>query len=135
MWTSRKLRLLSLIRSSSSSPTQTIPLPSNGFCCSPVRGQIGFSWLRRLNGRAMCESSARAQPAAQNEKLMKKTFELDALRPEYDFSNLQVVARGSERSKGGSVELATDVAKVFPTAEAVNEALRFLIRIGKATPR
>ncbi len=67
---------------------------------------------------------------------MKKTFETDeTLRPEYDFSKLTVVSRGPGRAKGGSVEIAPDVAAVFPTAEAVNEALRFLIRIGKATPR
>lgn len=67
---------------------------------------------------------------------MKKSFDLeDTLRPEYDFSALTVVARGSKRPKGSAVELAADVAKVFPTAEAVNEALRFLIRIGKAAPR
>lgn len=67
---------------------------------------------------------------------MKKSFELDdTLRPEYDFSTLKVVARGPKRERGGSVELAADVAKIFPTAEAVNEALRFLIRIGRTTPR
>ena len=58
----------------------------------------------------------------------------DELRPEYDFSKLTVVARGPGRRKRGLVEIAPDVAKVFPTAEAVNEALRFLIRVGRATP-
>lgn len=70
------------------------------------------------------------------EEAMKKTFELeDTLRPEYDFSKLNVVAKGPGRKKSESIEIAPDVAKVFPTAEAVNEALRFLIRIGKAAPR
>ncbi len=70
------------------------------------------------------------------EKAMKKTFETDdSLKPEYDFASMTVVARGPGRKlKGGYVEIAPDVAKVFPTAEAVNEALRFLIKIGKATP-
>ncbi|MEX2244546.1 MAG: hypothetical protein WD716_11950 [Fimbriimonadaceae bacterium] len=44
-------------------------------------------------------------------------------------SKLTLVAKGPGR--GAKVELAPDVAKVFPTAEAVNEALRTLIRIGK----
>lgn len=63
-----------------------------------------------------------------------KTSELeDELRPEYDFGKLQVVARGPGRRKPGeaTVTLAPDVAEMFPTAEAVNEALRFLIRAAK----
>ncbi len=62
---------------------------------------------------------------------MKKTFELaDDLRPEYDFSKLTVVARGAGRRKPAenTVTLANDVAKLFPTSEAVNEALRLLAR-------
>ncbi|MCZ7580398.1 MAG: hypothetical protein M5U21_06220 [Fimbriimonadaceae bacterium] len=67
---------------------------------------------------------------------MRKKFSDDDLRPEYDFSKLTVVARGAgRREKGTSVEIAPDVAKVFPTSEAVNEALRFLIRMGKAAPQ
>ena len=63
---------------------------------------------------------------------MKKIYDCeDALRPEYDFTKLAVVARGPGRQRGETVTLAPDVARVFPTAEAVNEALRFLIRIGK----
>ena len=39
---------------------------------------------------------------------------------------------GRERkSFGGVVRLEPDVAEVFPDAEAVNEALRFLIRVTK----
>jgi len=59
---------------------------------------------------------------------MRKTTK-DDLRPEYDMSKLTLVAKGPGR--GARVELAPDVAKVFPTAEAVNEALRTLIRIGR----
>lgn len=61
---------------------------------------------------------------------MRKTTK-DELRPEYDLSKLTLVAKGSGRKGGATVELAPAVAKVFPTAEAVNEALRFLIRVGK----
>lgn len=57
----------------------------------------------------------------------------DELRPEYDLSQLQGGVRGkyAERCRTGSnvVVLAPDVARVFPNADAVNEALRLLIRI------
>lgn len=65
---------------------------------------------------------------------MKKKSELeDDLRPEYDFSKLTVVARGPGRRKPPdfTVTLAPDVAKSFPTSEAVNEALRLLVRVAK----
>ncbi|HEX6900560.1 MAG TPA: hypothetical protein VF789_12625 [Thermoanaerobaculia bacterium] len=55
----------------------------------------------------------------------------DDLRPEYDFHSLRVVARGPGRRKPEevTVSLAPDVAQVFPDSQAVNEALRFLMRI------
>ena len=57
----------------------------------------------------------------------------DELRPEYDLKSLRVRKLGpGGRSFGGSVvRLEPDVAEVFPNAESVNEALRFLIRITK----
>ena len=57
----------------------------------------------------------------------------DDLRPEYDLKSLPVRRFGPGRKKfGGSVvRLEPDVAEAFPTADAVNEALRFLIRITK----
>ncbi len=57
----------------------------------------------------------------------------DDLRPEYDLKSLPVRRLGPGRkSFGGSVvRLEPDVAESFPTADAVNEALRFLIRITK----
>jgi hypothetical protein len=56
----------------------------------------------------------------------------DELRPEYDLRSLRVRKLGPERkSFGGVVRLAPDVAEVFPDAEAVNEALRFLIRVAR----
>ena len=57
----------------------------------------------------------------------------DELRPEYDLASLQVRKLGPGRkSFGGSVvRLEPDVAEVFPDADSVNEALRFLIRITK----
>jgi hypothetical protein len=57
----------------------------------------------------------------------------DELRPEYDLASLRVRRLGPGRkSFGGSVvRLEPDVAEVFPDADSVNEALRFLIRITK----
>ena len=66
--------------------------------------------------------------------MKKAETEMDAeLRPEYDLASLQVRKLGSGRkSFGGSVvRLEPDVAEVFPDADSVNEALRFLIRITK----
>jgi hypothetical protein len=59
----------------------------------------------------------------------------DELRPEYDLSQLKGGVRGkyAERCRAGSnvVVLAPDVARVFPNEDAVNEALRLLIRIAE----
>ena len=55
----------------------------------------------------------------------------DDLRTEYDLKSLRVRKLGSERKTFGgiTVRLEPDVADMFPSAEAVNEALRFLIRV------
>jgi hypothetical protein len=54
------------------------------------------------------------------------------LRPEYDFRALRVVARGPKRkTRSSTVQLAPDVAEVFPDSQSVNEALRFLVRIAR----
>ena len=54
----------------------------------------------------------------------------DELRPEYDLRRLRVRKVGPGRKGFGDfVRLEMDVANVFPNSEAVNEALRFLIRI------
>ncbi|MFA5864366.1 MAG: hypothetical protein WC975_06730 [Phycisphaerae bacterium] len=63
---------------------------------------------------------------------MKKKLH-DDLRSEYDFASLKMVGKGkyvrSYRAGTNMVLLSPDVAKVFPDAEAVNEALRLLIKI------
>jgi hypothetical protein len=55
----------------------------------------------------------------------------DELRSEYDLKSLRVRSLGSERKSfgGTTVRLEPDVAEMFPNADAVNEALRFLIRV------
>ena len=66
--------------------------------------------------------------------MKKKETEMDdELRPEYDLRSLRVRRIGpGRRGFGGSVvRLEPDVAEVFPDAESVNEALRFLIRVTK----
>ncbi len=60
----------------------------------------------------------------------------DDLRAEYDFYKLKGGVRGkyAKQYHAGTniVLLAPDVAKAFPTDEAVNEALRQLIKLAKA---
>lgn len=67
---------------------------------------------------------------------MKKIdIEEDEMRPEYDFSQLKGKVRGKyvERFRAGTnlVLLEPDVAKAFPNAQAVNDALRLLIKVAK----
>jgi len=53
----------------------------------------------------------------------------DDLKPEYDLSTFKVRRIGEGRTLMNQIQLDVDVARVFPNSEAVNEALRFLIRI------
>ncbi len=66
---------------------------------------------------------------------MKKVKESDDLRPEYRREDLGQGVRGKyfESYQQGTnlVLLSPDVAKAFPTEEAVNEALRSLIHIAQ----
>jgi hypothetical protein len=71
---------------------------------------------------------------------MKKAKVSDELRPEYRREDLGVGVRGKyfeEYRKGTNlVLLSPDVARVFPTDEAVNDALRSLIDLAeKSTGR
>ena len=65
---------------------------------------------------------------------MKKA-KSDELRPEYRREDLGPGVRGkyaeAYRSGTNLVLLSPDVAKVFPTEEAVNNALRSLIEVAK----
>jgi hypothetical protein len=55
------------------------------------------------------------------------------LEPEYELSALRVrkIGEGRRFLQENAVLLDVDVAEVFPDSEAVNQALRFLIRITK----
>ncbi len=59
----------------------------------------------------------------------------DEMRPEYDFSQLKGKVRGkyAERYRAGTnlVLLEPDVAQAFPDAQAVNEALRLLMKVAR----
>lgn len=56
----------------------------------------------------------------------------DELRPEYDLQSLQVRKLGPRRKEFCyTVRLEPDVIAAFPNADAVNEALRYLIEIAK----
>ncbi len=63
----------------------------------------------------------------------------DGLRREYNLSELENPVRGKyhARAIAGSnlVLLDADVAQAFPTAEAVNEALRLLVTIARTRVR
>ena len=60
-----------------------------------------------------------------------KYVETDDLRPEYDLNTLRVRKVGAKRQElmVQTIQLEADVAEIFPDSKAVNEALRFLIRI------
>jgi hypothetical protein len=63
----------------------------------------------------------------------------DELRDEYDLSKMTVVAKGryapQRRAGKNVIVLAPDVAQAFPTDEAVNEALRLVMRIAEVTAK
>ena len=60
----------------------------------------------------------------------------DDMRPEYDLSQLKGKVRGKyvERYRAGTnlVLLDSDVQAAFPDAEAVNEALRMLMKVARS---
>jgi hypothetical protein len=62
----------------------------------------------------------------------------DELQPEYDFAQIEGGVRGKyvDRYRAGNnlVRLDPDVAKSFPTENAVNEALRLLMQIAQRQP-
>lgn len=62
---------------------------------------------------------------------------VDELRPEYDETVLQGGVRGKYVKRYNEstnvVLLAPDVAAAFPNSESVNEALRLLMKVAKAS--
>ncbi len=66
---------------------------------------------------------------------MNKDTLNDDLKPEYDLKSLKVRKVGEGRKLLNQIQLDVDVARAFPDSQAVNEALRFLIRITKEHQR
>lgn len=63
-------------------------------------------------------------------KRVRKSRAADEMRPEYDFSGGVRGKYAQSYAEGTNVvKLSPDVAAVFPDADAVNEALRGLMRI------
>jgi hypothetical protein len=79
-------------------------------------------------------SSVRGERHAEKERFMNPNEKIaeDELRPEYDASVLKGAIRGKyyDRYRKGTnlALLAPDVRAAFPTDEAVNEALRSLMK-------
>jgi hypothetical protein len=63
----------------------------------------------------------------------------DTLRSEYDLSQLKGGVRGKyfDAFQAGTnlVRLSPDVAAAFPTSDAVNQALRLLVKLAKQQVR
>lgn len=57
----------------------------------------------------------------------------DELEAEYNLTKMKVrkIGEGRRMLQEREIHLDVDVARMFPTSEAVNEALRFLVRITK----
>jgi len=72
-----------------------------------------------------------AQISAQETTRSEREAYEDDMRTEYNLQSLRVRKLGSARKSFGAeiVRLEPDVAIMFPNANAVNEALRFLIRV------
>jgi hypothetical protein len=68
-----------------------------------------------------------------------KTKDLDELRPEYERSDFGTLVRGKYAARIAEetniVVLEPEVARVFPNDQAVNEALRGLIKVAETTTR
>ena len=78
----------------------------------------------------------RARRRRRNEEIMKRDdTPADDLRQEYDFSKMKGGVRGKyvERYRAGTnlIKIDPDVAQVFADDNAVNEALRELIKVAR----
>jgi hypothetical protein len=62
---------------------------------------------------------------------MNPNFDMDDdLLPEYDFTQMTVVARGEGRKHNSlTVKIEPDVTAMFPDSGAVNEGLRLLMSL------
>ena len=95
------------------------------------------SWLRTqrmptLSGLSVLGRSHDMSESSMKKKARKPDSPEDELRPEYDFATMKGGVRGkyAERYRAGTnlALLAPDVADAFPTDDAVNEALRTILK-------
>ena len=119
--------------------TLTIRLTKTGSLLSGYHVLENCSLSRIQTETTAYVSSVREKQRAVRESSMKNKVDTnvdDELRAEYDLSQLQGGVRGKyvERYNEGTnlVLLAPDVARAFPSDEAVNEALRLLMKIARA---
>ncbi len=103
---------------------------------------IGLSGHGRLlmvahADRQNCVRIINARRATKRNSFMPKPTDPDdyELRDEYDLSTMTVAPKGRyaphRRAGENGVLLSEDVVKAFPTDEAVNEALRLVMRISE----
>ena len=72
----------------------------------------------------------------KNSSNQKHRQDEDTMRPEYDFSKAVRGVTAARYAQGTNVVLLDpDVAGIFPDTRAVNEALRTLARLTRATSR
>ena len=81
-----------------------------------------------------------AKAAGSGDSMRKaRRGSVDEMRPEYDFASMKGGVRGKYvrrlRSETNLVLIEPDLAKVFPTEEAVNEALRIVLRMATVVSR
>ena len=85
---------------------------------------------------SLLDASGENMKKAKPKQNRRKHSDEDTLRPEYDFSNAVRGVTAARYAAGSNVVLLDpDVAKVFPNAIAVNEALRTLVRVRRPTSR
>jgi len=66
----------------------------------------------------------------------KRTADVDTMRAEYDFSRAVRGVTAARYAQGTNVVLLDpDIAELFPTSRAVNEALRTFARLARGTRR
>jgi len=110
---------------------------SHGFLRSVFHNLGNFWRLFMLNGVEPSGSSAHGRQLDMNEEFMNKAN--DEMRTEYRREELGKGVRGkyfARVSKGSNLVLLDDqVAKAFPTGEAVNQALRGLLALTEETAR
>jgi len=85
---------------------------------------------------ASSQQGSRPSARSDSMKKAKRKQSTDDLRPEYDFSKaVRGKYAGRIARKATVVLLEPDVAKVFPSSESVNTALRALVEIARPKKR